>query len=166
MRLDIGCGEHPREGYIGVDMRALAGVEIVCNAWEILKYVPAHSIEAIYSRHMLEHLTRRQGEQALKAWRAALIPGGCLEILVPDIEFHVRQLNEPGLPSIFNRGISNIEHAHRGFFGWGRGPWDLHKTAFTEVYLRHQLVIAGFQRIKRVPDNPWHLHVTAKTVRS
>ena len=47
---------------------------------------PSASVEEILTVQTLEHLTMRQVEQALSNWHRLLIPGGQLEIIVPDIE--------------------------------------------------------------------------------
>ncbi|HHT49394.1 MAG TPA: methyltransferase domain-containing protein [Firmicutes bacterium] len=91
-KLEFGCGEKLREGYIGVDIRPLPNVKYVCNAWEIVDYVQPESVDAIYSRHFLEHLTYAQLEMTLYSWRRILKPNGTLHIIVPDINYHMRQI--------------------------------------------------------------------------
>ena len=58
MNLEFGCGDTPRKPkYFGVDVRDLPNVKYICNAWEIDQHVEENSIENIYSRHFMEHLT-------------------------------------------------------------------------------------------------------------
>jgi len=162
MKFDIGCGLHSRAGYTGVDIRPLPGVEIVCAAWEIAQHVAPGSVEMIYSRHMIEHLTFAEGRQSLKAWHAVLQLGGEVEILVPDLEYHARQLMAaPESRSTFNNRITNHAHAVAGFYGWQTHEHDVHRSGYTERSLRAALFAAGFAEVCRIPDDPWHLHVIA-----
>ena len=164
LMLDIGCGDTLRDGYLGVDVRPLPHVGIVCAAWEIGQHVAAGTVARIYSRHMLEHLPAARAAQALAAWRTALQPGGALEILVPDLTYHARQLlDEPDAPSAWNPRHSNRQHAIRSLYGWQAAEWDLHRWGYTAETLTAALQTAGFRQITRVPDEPWHLHLTAIT---
>jgi len=164
MKLDIGCGDHPRAGYTGVDCRALPGVEIVCPAWDILSHVAEGSVEAIYSRHMLEHLTYRDGQRTMRAWRRALQPGGEAEIIVPDLDYHLRQLvgAPPEGPCPANSRWTNRQHGLAGLYGWQRHAHDVHQSGYTEYLLRNNLQAAGFAAVSRLPAQPWHLHVIAR----
>ena len=162
MMLDIGCGEKVRPGYHGVDMRPLPGV-FLCRADEILTIVEPGSVAAIYSRHMIEHLTFAAVTRTLAVWHTALAPGGTVELITPDLEYHARQLLvDPEEPSAFNRTITNRQHALRSLFGWQRDDdWDLHHSGFTEATLRRELTRAGFHGVRRVLGlPPWHLHMT------
>ena len=54
VRVEIGCGNSPREGYLHVDVRPLPHVECVCRAGA-LPFRPG-SVGEIYARQVLEHL--------------------------------------------------------------------------------------------------------------
>jgi predicted SAM-dependent methyltransferase len=163
VKLNIGSGEKHRPGYTSVDLRPLPGVEIVCNAWDILKHVTAGTVETIYSRHMLEHLTFAEGRRALKAWHEALQPGGEAEILLPDLYYHARQLlAAPDSKSAFNARVTNHAHAIASLYGWQTHEYDVHRSGYTERSLRAALFAAGFVEVTRIADDPWHLHVTAR----
>jgi SAM-dependent methyltransferase len=55
--IDLGCGENKRPGCIGVDFRAMAGVDVVQNLtifpWLAL---PDNVADVIYTSHLLEHI--------------------------------------------------------------------------------------------------------------
>lgn len=167
LRLDVGCGDRVRPGYVGVDVRALPGVAIVCDAWELDARLPAGSVRSIYCRHFFEHLTFAQGERTLAAFRAVLRPGGDLRVIVPDIRYHMRQFLEarPGSRSKANRRWTARQHALAGFWGWqregDRALWDVHKSGYDEAGLAETLAKAGFSRIRRLPTQPWHLSLAA-----
>jgi len=54
IKLEIGCGDAPRPGYMHVDIRNLPWVDIVAPAWELP--LATGTVAAIYSRHVLELL--------------------------------------------------------------------------------------------------------------
>jgi len=79
IKLDIGCGQNKREGFIGLDIQDF-GQEIF---WDVENGIPLpdNACVAIWMRHALEHF-----DNPLfvinECWRV-LKKGGCLEILVP-----------------------------------------------------------------------------------
>ncbi len=167
LRLDFGCGEAVRPGFLGVDIRPNPGVSFVCNAWEIADRVGPGSVVEIYSRHFLEHLTFPQAHMTVRAWAEILAPDGRLVLLVPDIRYHIGQFLEgdPGKPAEANADWTVRQHAVAGFWGWQRQAdtrlWDVHKSGYDEDSLRDLLLEHGFGNVRRVEDDPWHLHVTA-----
>jgi hypothetical protein len=120
LRLDVGCGARVREGHVGVDVRPLPGVGIVCNAWEIDERVPHKTVHSIYCRHFFEHLTFAQGVRTLLAFHRVLRPQGSLHIIVPDIRYHMGQFLRatPRSPSAANPRWTGRQHALAGFWGW------------------------------------------------
>lgn len=56
IRLDIGCGENKQEGFVGIDRRALKGVDIVHDL-EVFPYpLPDESCLCIVGSHIVEHI--------------------------------------------------------------------------------------------------------------
>lgn len=58
-RLHLGCGKHPREGWINLDQCKLPGVDIVADLNECgTKPLPfeSDSFEEIFGNHVLEHV--------------------------------------------------------------------------------------------------------------
>ena len=58
--IEIGGGETPARsslGYLNCDIRNLPSVDIKCHAKDIGQYFDENSIDIIYARHFLEHLT-------------------------------------------------------------------------------------------------------------
>ena len=146
LRLEFGCGEaQPKEGYVGVDIRPFPGVRYICNAWEIIDYVGPSSVTSIYSRHFFEHLTFPQADMTLNAWSAILKPGGKLQIIVPDIMYHIRQFLSPDgqAPSATNPKWTLRQHALAGFWGWQREGdtknWDVHKSGYDYALIEEKV---------------------------
>jgi len=53
IKLDIGCGNKKREGYIGIDINKDTGADIVASAFKLPFEVS--SVDAIHSSHLVEH---------------------------------------------------------------------------------------------------------------
>lgn len=55
IRLDLGCGNRKKEGYIGIDRVALKGVDIVCDIERGLP-IKDDCVDKVYSFYFFEHL--------------------------------------------------------------------------------------------------------------
>ena len=156
MNIEFGCGENPtRPEYKRCDIRELPGIDFVCPAWEISKLVQPDTVDNVFSRHMFEHLTFRQGELLLKAWKTILKPGGTVEMLLPNLAYHIQQYLTK----------SDLGHARAGFWGWQRGElddtWDVHKSGYDRIDLKKLVQALGYVEYTSLePDNSKHLHVT------
>ncbi len=146
LSIEFGGGHNPmkrNEGYLNVDLRSLDTVDIVCRADKILDKLEPNSVNAIYSRHFLEHLTKDELSEHLEDCQILLKDNGILEGIVPSTEYHIIQLlcSQPG-GAIFN-------HSFAGFNGWQRGQdigyWDVHKSTFTYSYLKYLLMSHGYK---------------------
>ena len=85
LRLNIGCGHLPRDGYLNVDVRELPGVDIVAD----IRNLPFEKdqVAEIYSAHLLEHFPVEQlSRELLPYWLSLLMPGGRFVAVVPDAE--------------------------------------------------------------------------------
>jgi predicted SAM-dependent methyltransferase len=176
MQIDIGCGNRkPQNGFIGCDVRKNDHVEIVCNSWEIDKYVKKGTVKNIYSRHTFEHLTFEQGRCSLLCWHKCLSKGGQVRIIVPDLHYHTMQY----LENYNSRDVIKTEkvfteytHSIAGFYGWQREKdeddryfsafntnWDIHKSGYDNISLKKLIESAGFVNYERLTNKPWHLDV-------
>lgn len=101
LRLDLGCGESPMEGYEGVDLHAPNAKHKV-DLWKFPWPWADESVEALYSSHFLEHIPARDVEERdilcktrfvlvgmdmlcafmVEAWRVLKV-GGEFKIVVP-----------------------------------------------------------------------------------
>ena len=82
MRVNLGCGDHPLNGWVNVD----ADVACPADVYTVLPALPFAdaSCEDIYAGHLLEHLTHEDGASLLAECLRVLVPGGRLGVLVPD----------------------------------------------------------------------------------
>jgi predicted SAM-dependent methyltransferase len=85
IRLNLGAGHVPVEGYLNVDARALDGIDIVADI-QALPFGPAE-VSVIFCAHLLEHFPLEQARRALLPyWQSLLQPGGRFVAVVPDSE--------------------------------------------------------------------------------
>jgi predicted SAM-dependent methyltransferase len=118
-RLNVGCGTTPTPGWVNYDNSIsihLAGSPFLTSLMARLgllseqqkrfisiakrngiRYAnsvkripePDHSIEVLYTCHMLEHLDRREAALFLNEARRVLVQNGIIRIAVPDLRFHI-----------------------------------------------------------------------------
>ena len=58
MRLDLGAGQRPADGFYAVDQHALPGIDIVADLNGPLDLLPDGSVAEVYTCHTLEHVDR------------------------------------------------------------------------------------------------------------
>jgi SAM-dependent methyltransferase len=120
MRLNVGCGATPTDGWVNLDnsvavglarwpfvIRALSMAGITdSRSYQFARIASAKgvrfanvsvripctngSVEVVYSSHMIEHLDRREVKNFLGEVRRILAPGGVVRIAAPDLELLVR----------------------------------------------------------------------------
>lgn len=156
MKIEFGCGETPtKEGFKTCDIRNVPGVDFVCPAWEIDLHVEENTVDEIFSRHFFEHLTYKQGRIVLQKWHKILKPTGVMHMMLPNLDFHIRQYTSK----------TKIKEALAGFYGWQRGAfddtWDTHKSGYNFDLLQPILTEEGYTHIVNVrnPKNR-HLEIT------
>ncbi len=92
MKLDIACGNHKGNGFVGMDIQALDGVDIVhdlnVHPWPI----EANSVDAARAWHIVEHVppccvtesgTRFPFVEFMNELWRVMKPGGCVDIETP-----------------------------------------------------------------------------------
>ena len=168
----LGCGNDRKQGYLHSDVRELDGIDFVWQAWELSMHEKA--FDEIYSRHMFEHLTAMEGEVALKDWFNALLPGGLLHIIVPNMDYHCQQwLNAEWNDTTIKEKWSDARHAFASIFGWQRecnpsqndynqSYWDVHKSGYNKRRMSYVLKRNGYVDIDIYVDDDIHLVAKAK----
>ena len=148
IRLCLGSGHAPIEGWINVDFEPPADVLVD------LRYglpIDAGAVDAIYSEHLVEHLTLDAGERMFREWRRVIASDGVVRIATPDLE----------------RLISDYRGDWRGRHEWVKWPdyahidtpvhminvamhaWG-HQYLYDFEELEHRLRAAGFGDVRRV----------------
>lgn len=83
LRLNLGCGNKPRAGYLGVDLGADSAADVKMDLLAYLHTLPAHSVSEVYARHVLEHFDAAALREMLQQIDRVLRPGGRMHFIVP-----------------------------------------------------------------------------------
>lgn len=150
LKLEIGAGSNPQEGYIHHDVRDMAGIDIICDA---RKFPSEHKdkYSEVYASNILEHFNRFEIDAVFKEWASLLHLGGVMKIIVPDI----REIS-----SQFVNG--HIDHAFFVYLCYGGNDYEYNRhyygfdeTSLRVLFERHKLKI-----IKSSPGIPWEKRKT------
>lgn len=86
MKIDVGCGNKCKDGFIGLDRKRCKGVKIICDIEEGLPF-ENNSVEEIFSSNCLEHL--KEPMVTIEEFYRVLKPNAKCVIIVP-YAFHPR----------------------------------------------------------------------------
>ncbi len=139
IKINLGSGDRPIEGFINVDARDIPGIEFPNTRVEDLSQFQDDYADYIYACHILEHLPRDSTFSTLCEWNRVLKPGGILRVAVPDWDATVDYYAE-------NRDLENLLNWIYG----GREHGDnYHHRIFNYPGLRTLLAESGFKRIRK-----------------
>lgn len=158
MKVEFGCGKKLKPGWVGVDIRPIPGVKHNCNFWEV--QIEPNTVQQIFCRHALEHVTYANAARTFKKFYEILKSGGIADIIVPDIEWHARQL----LGKVKGNGkFDDLEHALAGLYGWQDGGEEsIHRSGWTRPLLNKYLREAGFADIQINAYHAGHIDLRAR----
>ena len=126
MRLNLGSGNIPLEGYTNVDLVPPADI-----VGDFLKMRFVH-VEQVEMSHVLEHIPFRQVLFALDRVRSWMAPRGQLRVEVPDVD-----------------ELMKMDPAEADFQQWWFGsqdvPGQFHCAAFNQTTLARALGNAGWE---------------------
>ena len=143
-RLHLGCGNHLLDGWANLDFGVADGV-IRCDLTRPLPVEPA-SIEAIFTEHFIEHITRAESQRLLADCYRVLKSGGVIRISTPNLEALVAQYRLRRTTEWSDVGwtpSSPCALLNEGLRSWG------HQYVYDADELSGLLSEAGFTRIKR-----------------
>lgn len=126
VKLDIGAGENPLEGYTPIDRKN--GSE----AYPLKDYAD-DSVDAIRASHILEHFSFAEVPKVVQEWYRVLKPGAKLEIAVPDFDWIVNNKDDPQQPFYL--------------FGSQKDTDDFHRSMFTAKLLEDLLTDVGCEDV-------------------
>jgi len=89
VRLNIGCGDRPTEGWVNFDLISRPKVDY----WDCRKGLPFRdgAVSAIFTEHVVEHLEYGdEVEKFLRECLRCLGPSGVLRIVVPDAGVYLK----------------------------------------------------------------------------
>lgn len=136
VRLNLGCGHTPLDGYVNVDQRELPGVDIVADVGNLP--FEEGSLSEIHSAHLLEHLPQERLRRLLPYWRSLLGPNGAFRAVVPDGEAMLG-----GIAA----GNFSFESFREVLFGAQECKGDFHFNLFTPDSLSKLLIASGFTKV-------------------
>ena len=152
--VELGGGGSADVYHPNVDVRAIPGVDIVCDLSKGI--IPLHDGHAdkIKMIHLINHLSAEAGEKVLNECLRILRPGGSLYIMVTDMEFALKRIIADGMVDEWATCI------------WGtRGNTydaDFHLWGYTESSLESLLRKIGFVDISRLGHyNAWEFKMQA-----
>jgi hypothetical protein len=73
IKLDLGCGPHKKEGFVGIDIRKFDGVDHVFDMSRDPWPFADNSVEEAYSAHSLEHIPSKEVEWELETVQIPII---------------------------------------------------------------------------------------------
>lgn len=138
MKLNLGCHNRIKPGYINIDKDKYPGVDVTCD---VFKLDMADCVaDEIYASHILEHASHKRTIEILKDWHRVLKVGGILKVAVPDFKRTIEIYLQRGMED----WVVN--------FLWGDQIYEgaNHYCAFDEGRLTKCLKAAGFNDISRV----------------
>lgn len=143
LRLNLGCGHIPLDGYLNVDRRALPGVDIVAEV-DNLPFGEGELSE-ICSAHLLEHFPEEQmRRELLPYWVSLLKPEGTFRAIVPDGK---------AMTQAFAASEYSFETLRRVTFGGQDYDGDFHFNMFSPESLTHILHEAGLSQVDIIAEN-------------
>lgn len=89
LQVNLGCGPNPLRGWLNVDLARGPHVDVIWDLRRTLPF-PTASCSAIFSEHVIEHLSQSDAENLLKECYRVLEPGGVLRLSTPDAGRYLR----------------------------------------------------------------------------
>ena len=143
IRLNMGCGPFPMEGFINIDQFPEVNPDLLCDVTK-LPYEPG-TVSEIYAGHILEHFRVDEGQKVLRYWLMLLKPGGRISISVPDYDFLVKEYVKDMTPE-------KLRDLNDTYIYSGIQP-SPHQYAYSAALLEKCMVDAGFVNVERMPVN-------------
>ena len=157
LKLHIGCGKHPLEGWVNIDVHP---APLALNLKWGLPFADA-SVRCVYFSHLLEHLYfPMEVKPFLAELKRVMAPGAVLRIAVPDIEKCIRAYVENDRAFFQQRRATwswwpEDPTRLEDFLAYaGAGPWpaymfESHKFGYDWETLSRTLAQAGFVDVRR-----------------
>ncbi len=152
--LHVGCGHNVLPGWFNTDLFSSKMVTHL-DIKKTLKF-PNNCLDALYSEHVIEHLSREVCSQFLREANRMLKPGGILRLVTPDLGFFLKMMADP------------FKHDAAVYLNWFAGDECTreyaaemalnviigdhgHVHVYSEGILTAELQGAGFVEVKRFP---------------
>lgn len=111
-RLHLGSGPNIHQGWLNTDITDFRRTsEVVCLDARKRFPLPDESFDLIFSEHMIEHLTRAEGQRCLRECYRVLRPGGRIRVATPSID---------RLIGLYGSELTELE---RRYLQWSIDTW-------------------------------------------
>lgn len=158
-KLQLGTGSNVYEGWLNTDVYDFRRKDEVVYLDARKPFpLPDSSFDAVFSEHMIEHMTYSEGLHCLRECRRVLRPGGRIRVATPSVERMIR-LYDPELTDLQLRYIrwaidTWVEDADAYLPGFALNSMLRnfgHQFVYDGGTLRHALEAAGFVDIEEWP---------------
>jgi predicted SAM-dependent methyltransferase len=145
--INLGCGYRPMKGWINVDRARGPEVQVV---WDLTKGLPFPdgSCTAIFTEHLIEHVTKEEAIALLSECHRVMEGGGILRVSTPDAELFLRSyagdqkfLSHPSFSQQIDAPVDRVNYMMREY---GQHLW-----SYDEELLTLMLKRAGFKTVIR-----------------
>ena len=145
-RLHIG-GKARSEGWEILDALVRPEVDHVGNAKDLSRFSD-NAFDVVYASHVVEHFDYRDEIPiVLQEWFRVLVPGGAVNVSVPDLNTLAELFLLRETLTFDDRWM-----VMRMIFGGHTDEYDYHQVGLNEEFLGLYLLRAGFVQIRRVDD--------------
>jgi predicted SAM-dependent methyltransferase len=137
MKLELGGGQSPRDGYDNMDARL--GKDAM-DKWDYKD----ESVDEIYSCEFIEHITEYGLRNVLSESMRVLVKGGTFKFGCPDYK---------GIMKIYTSSSKEEQdYMKRGLLGDGMHEFDYHRNIIWFDYMKKLMDEYGFININRIPS--------------
>lgn len=148
LKLNLGCGEHPIEGWHNFDFEPRKPNITFCDLSKAQLPYSTGTVDYIFSEHFVEHLTKKHAIKLFTECHRVLKSGGVMRISMPNIyslsEGYIewsRYGKRPDISAVWNPE-SPCDMLNEGLREWGHQYlWDWPEAS-------KQLLIVGFRLVE------------------
>jgi predicted SAM-dependent methyltransferase len=154
MKLELGSGLRPTEGYLHQDCIQLeVSLDYVCKAWEVPIY--EGSLDEVIAIAVIEHLRYTEVTRTLSHIHRLLKPGGIFLFDVPDVTVWIRYLHQiyEGIDVPYSK-----EDVIKTLWGHQRWEGDEHKSMWDYEMISAEVKKAGFLMLDGLEDIKQRVH--------
>jgi len=153
-KLNLGCGEDIREGYVNIDLVPWDGLTLRADVRN-MPFFPSNVAEQILAYDVLEHFSYHHTKKVLSEWIRLLKPEGEFIVRVPDMAKIAKALLDKELPAF---------EASRLLYGGQDYGLNYHMAGFTAGLLEGLVLGCGCREIVQVvtEDDSHNITVVAK----
>lgn len=137
VKVNLGCGHLPLQGYVNVDNRDLPTVDVVADVMKLP--FDRGSVSEFFSSHFLEHFPEERLRRKVLPYLLSLLqPGGQFRAVVPDAEAMIQR---------YVAGTYPYEDLKDVIYGGQDYDGDFHFTMFTPASISSLLQEIGFAEV-------------------